>query len=58
MGKKQALLYALRVPPQFAGPSSIKIIISANYAEFFWKFRSYAFTLTALKIQAKSAVVL
>ena len=31
------MLHVLRVPPPFADPSSIKMIISASYTENFWK---------------------
>ena len=50
------LLHAQVVPPPFADPSSINIIISANYAEIFLKFYSCVFTLTAMKIHAKIAI--
>ena len=50
------LLHAQGVPPPFADPSSIKIIISANYPEIFLKFYSYVFTLTATNIHAKIAI--
>ena len=55
MGKKHALLHSPRVPPLFAGTSRVKIIMSANYPEYFSKFHSSVFTLTAWKIHAKNA---
>ena len=57
MGKKwHALFHALGASPPFADPTSIQIIISANYPENFLKLHSYVFTLTALKIHDKSDV--
>ena len=42
----------------FACDSNMAIINSANYPENFLKFRSYVFTLTALKMQAEIAIEL
>ena len=56
MGKTARADYALRMPPLFAGPSNIKIIIFANYPENFLKFTSCVFTLTELKFHAKKAI--
>ena len=45
------------VPPPFAGPSSIKIIVSSIYPGKFLKFHHYVLTLTALKVHIKTKMV-